>query len=89
MNTAYGIRIYEPNTYYICWKQNYYYFLINQYRIFTLDGVMNYEAVANANYTDQITLIRDQTLYIQTESSIKNLPSERIQVQTEGRLLKM
>ena len=85
MNTAYGIRIYEPNLYYICWKQNYY---LNQYRIFTLDSVMNYEAVANANYTDQITLTRDQTLYIQTESSIKNLPSERIQVQTEGWLLK-
>lgn len=75
---AYGIRIHEPNMYYICWKPN----VMNQYRIFTLD---TYDTVANATYIAQIALTRDQELYIQTESFTENLPSERIEVQIEGR----
>ena len=70
--------------YYICWKQQ----LMKQYRIFTLNGIMNYERAITSNYTDQIILTRDQNLYIQTESSMRYLPSERIQVTIEGRLFK-
>jgi hypothetical protein len=62
---------------------------MNQYRIITLNGIMNYEKISNVNYTDQITLTGGQSLYIQTESSMENLPSERIEVQIEGRLFKI
>jgi hypothetical protein len=48
-----------------------------------------YETVTNASYTDEIVLKEDQNLYIQTESSIENLPSERIEVQIEGSLFKI
>ena len=85
MNTAYGIRIHESNKYYICWKQK----LMNQYRIFTIDGsIISYNKVTNTNYTDQITLTGDLNLHIQTESSMRYLPSERTQVTIEGRLSK-
>ena len=78
MSTAYGIRIHEPDLYYICWKPN----VTNQYRIFTLD---TYDTVDNAAYIAQIALTDDQELYIQTESSMENLPSEKTEVQIEGR----
>ena len=79
MSTAYGIQIHEPDLYYICWKPN----VTNQYRIFTLDTY--YDTVANAAYIAQIALTDNQELYIQNESSMENLPSERIEVQIEGR----
>ena len=83
VDKAYGVQISEPNMYYICWKPN----SMEQYRIFTLNK--NYEAIVNASYTDQIALTVDQKLYIQAESSMEYLPSERIQVQIGGKLFKI
>ena len=81
MDEAYGVRISEPNIYYICWEPK----LMEHYRIFTLDRTINNETNVGASYMDQIALIGGKKLYIQAESSVEYLPSERTPVKTEGR----